>query len=75
MTRFIFIVAILVFALCGFVARAGTQVNVTQKNNNLSRDGLYIDAAFTPGNAANLDARPEIYWHNFRQRLRPTALH
>ena len=30
------------------------QVNVTQKNNNPSRDGLYIDAAFTPGNAANL---------------------
>ena len=42
------------FALCGFVARAGTQVNVTQKNNNPSRDGLYIDSAFTPGNAANL---------------------
>ena len=54
MTRFIFIVAILVFALCGFVARAGAQVNVTQKNNNPSRDGLYIDPAFTPGNAANL---------------------
>jgi PQQ enzyme repeat len=54
MTRFIFIVAILVFALCGFVARASAQVNVTQKNNNLSRDGLYIDPAFTPGNAANL---------------------
>ena len=33
---------------------ANAQVNVTQKNNNLSRDGLYIDAAFTPGNAANL---------------------
>jgi outer membrane protein assembly factor BamB len=33
---------------------AGAQVNVTQKNNNLFRDGLYIDAAFTPGNAANL---------------------
>src|SRR5262249_41508146 len=30
------------------------QVNVTQKSNNLSRDGLYIDAAFTLGNAANL---------------------
>jgi len=30
------------------------QVNVTQKNNNLSRDGRYVDAAFTPGNAANL---------------------
>jgi hypothetical protein len=54
MTRFIFIVAIFVLALCGFVARAGTQVNVTQKNNNPSRDGLYIDPAFTPGNAANL---------------------
>src|SRR6188474_3934663 len=54
MTRFIFIVAILVLALCGFIARAGTQVNVTQKNNNPSRDGLYIDPAFTPGNAANL---------------------
>jgi hypothetical protein len=33
---------------------ASAQVNVTQKNNNLSRDGLYVDAAFTPGNAANL---------------------
>src|SRR6478736_7591685 len=54
MRRLIFIVAILVFALCGFVARAGTQVNVTQKNNNPSRDGLYIDPAFTPSNAANL---------------------
>lgn len=32
----------------------GTQVNVTQKNNNLSRDGHYIDAAFTPANAADL---------------------
>src|SRR6266487_5161661 len=36
------------------VPHANAQVNVTQKNNNLSRDGLYIDAAFTPGNAANL---------------------
>src|SRR5215216_3162110 len=54
MTRFIFTVAIVVFALGGVVAHAGAQVNVTQKNNNLSRDGLYIDAAFTPGNAANL---------------------
>jgi hypothetical protein len=30
------------------------QVNVTQKNNNPSRDGLYIDAGFTPANAAKL---------------------
>jgi len=29
-------------------------VNVTQEHNNPSRDGLYIDAAFAPGNAANL---------------------
>ena len=36
------------------VPHANAQVNVTQKNNNLSRDGLYIDPAFTPGNAANL---------------------
>src|SRR6266403_3172870 len=36
------------------VLPANAQVNVTQKNNNLSRDGLYIDSAFTPGNAANL---------------------
>src|SRR5262249_5517119 len=33
---------------------AKPQDNVTKKNNNPSRDGHYIDAAFTPGNAANL---------------------
>src|SRR6266478_5442349 len=30
------------------------QVNVTQEHNNLSRDGVYIDAAFTPSAAAGL---------------------
>src|SRR5580704_4681553 len=30
------------------------QVNVTQEHNNPSRDGLYIDSAFTPSNAAKL---------------------
>src|SRR5262245_63973844 len=54
MTRFIFIFAIVMFALGGFNARTSAQVNVTQKNNNPSRNGLYIDSAFTPGNAANL---------------------
>jgi hypothetical protein len=54
MTRFIFIVTGLVFALSTVVPRTSAQVNVTQKNNNPSRDGLYIDPAFTPGNAANL---------------------
>ncbi len=29
-------------------------VNVTQEHNNLSRDGVYIDPAFTPSAAANL---------------------
>ena len=54
MTRFIFIVAILVVCLCTVVARANAQVNVTQEHNNPSRDGVYIDAAFTPSAAANL---------------------
>src|SRR5882757_5115417 len=30
------------------------QVNVTQEHNNVSRDGVYIDAAFTPAAAAGL---------------------
>src|ERR1051326_2362740 len=30
------------------------QVNVTQEHNNASRDGVYVDAAFTPSAAANL---------------------
>jgi outer membrane protein assembly factor BamB len=46
--------SLIVILLWTAVLPAGAQVNVTQKNNNLSRDGLYIDAAFTPGNAANL---------------------
>src|SRR5437660_3061573 len=35
-------------------AEAEAQVNVTQEHNNPSRDGVYIDAAFTPSAAANL---------------------
>ena len=54
MTRLIFIIAILVFALCSVVPRTSGQVNVTQKNNNASRDGQYIDPAFTSGNGAKL---------------------
>jgi hypothetical protein len=45
----------LLIAVCCTAALTGNaQVNVTQKNNNPSRDGLYIDSAFTPANAANL---------------------
>jgi hypothetical protein len=36
------------------VMPANAQVNVTQEHNNRSRDGVYIDSAFTPANAANL---------------------
>ena len=35
---------------------ANAQVNVTQEHNNPSRDGVYVDAAFTFSAAANLDA-------------------
>jgi hypothetical protein len=54
MTRFIFIVAILVFALSTLVSPASAQVNVTQEHNNPSRDGVYVDTAFTPSAAVNL---------------------
>src|ERR1700746_42856 len=46
--------SLIVILLWTAVLPANAQVNVTQKNNNLSRNGLYIDAAFTPGDAANL---------------------
>jgi len=55
MMRFSFIIVIVVFALDGLIGSASAQVvNVTQKNNNPSRDGVYVDPAFTLGNAANL---------------------
>jgi FG-GAP-like repeat/PQQ enzyme repeat len=60
MTRLVFILAILVFALCIVVPLTSAQVNVTQKNNNSSRDALYIDPGFTPGNAANLVRDPNF---------------
>jgi outer membrane protein assembly factor BamB len=36
------------------VVPTNAQVNVTQFHNHDSRDGLYVDSAFTPGAAANL---------------------
>ena len=36
------------------IVPTNAQVNVTQYHNNSSRDGLYIDSAFTPSAAANL---------------------
>jgi hypothetical protein len=40
--------------LWGAILPANGQVNVTQFHNHSSRDGLYIDAAFTQSAAANL---------------------
>src|SRR6266436_2199166 len=46
--------SLLVASLWCAVLQADAQVNVIQEHNNLSRDGLYIDAAFTPDAAAGL---------------------
>src|SRR6516164_3421986 len=50
-------IRIFLFPVAGLwcaVLSADAQVNVTQEHNNLSRDGVYIDAGFTPSAAANL---------------------
>jgi hypothetical protein len=48
--------ALLVFLVAAglWVLPTNAQVNVIQFHNHGSRDGLYIDAAFTPSAAANL---------------------
>ena len=46
--------SLLVAIVWSALLRTDAQVNVTQEHNNLSRDGLYIDAAFTPAAAAGL---------------------
>src|SRR5437867_8575426 len=48
------VVSFFVAGLCSAVLPANAQVNVTQEHNNVSRDGVYIDACFTPSAAANL---------------------
>jgi len=54
MKRLISSVSLIIILLWTALLPARAQVNVTQEHNNLSRDGLYIDSAFTPSNAANL---------------------
>src|SRR5512133_64302 len=44
----------IVAGLWGATLPITAQVNVTQQHNNLSRDGLYIDSAFTQSAAANV---------------------
>src|SRR5678810_213118 len=48
------IFSLAIAALWSSVLPAIAQVNVTQEQNNLSRDGLYIDSAFTPSAAAGV---------------------
>ena len=53
--RALFSISSLVAAgLWSAILPTNAQVNVTQFHNNGSRDGLYIDSAFTPAAAANL---------------------
>ena len=55
--------SILWLVLAGFfnaVVPANAQVNVTQFHNHESRDGLYIDSAFTESAAANLVRDPNF---------------
>src|SRR5713101_7001148 len=47
------VVAVFCIAVLGG-AEAHAQVNITQEHNNPSRNGVYIDAAFTLSAAANL---------------------
>ena len=46
--------SLILAGLWGAVFPTNAQVDVTQEHNNLSRDGLYIDSAFTPSAAANV---------------------
>src|SRR5215467_6294442 len=46
--------SLLIVVCCTAALAANAQVNVTQEHNNPSRDGVYIDSAFTPSAAANL---------------------
>jgi len=56
--RSLFDLSLVVASLCAgiltSVLTVDASVNVTQHHNHDSRDGLYIDSAFTPTNAANL---------------------
>jgi hypothetical protein len=46
--------SLILAGLCSAVFPINAQVNVIQEQNNLSRDGLYIDSAFTPSAAASV---------------------
>src|SRR5205814_10383543 len=49
-----YIFSIVFVCFCSGVVPTNGQVNVTQFHNHPSRDGLYVDSAFTQSAAANL---------------------
>ena len=57
---FLFIISGSCLAAFSTAPPANAQVNVTQFHNHDSRDGLYIDSAFTPSAAANLARDPNF---------------
>jgi len=46
--------------LLSAIVSTNAQVNVTQYHNHASRDGLYVDSAFTQSAAANLTRDPNF---------------
>src|ERR1043166_2077758 len=54
MRRVICFSAVIIAVLSGAFVPTNAQVNVTQYHNNNTRDGLYVDSAFTQSAAANL---------------------
>jgi PQQ enzyme repeat len=48
------IFSLVLAGLWSAVLPTNAQINVTQEHNNLSRNGVYIDPAFTPSAAANV---------------------
>jgi hypothetical protein len=54
MRPLLFIFSLVVAGLWNAVLPINAQVNVTQEQNNLSRNGLYTDSAFTPSAAASV---------------------
>src|SRR5262249_38524546 len=52
--KYLFSTSSVVVCFWSAIAPANAQANVTQFHNHDSRDGLYIDSAFTPDAATNL---------------------
>src|SRR6476661_1718722 len=69
-----FTFSIVLVCLCSGVVPANAQVNVTQFHNHDSRDGLYVDAAFTPSSCTAIIKRGTTRL-SARARSFPTEVH